>query len=105
MKVSERLLNTIIRQIVALVAPRRIILFGSAARGDMRKNSDIDLMIVLPDRAAKKKSARILYTALETEGVPFDIVPVTEEDLARHGDTPGLVYRSALREGRVLYAA
>jgi len=105
MKVNERLLNTIIRQIVALVAPRRIILFGSAARGEMRKGSDIDLMVVLSDRAAKKKSVRILYTSLETAGLPFDIVPVTEEELGRYGDTIGLVYRSALREGRELYAA
>ena len=39
------------KKMVEAVHPLRIILFGSAARGDMRPDSDIDLLIVMPEGA------------------------------------------------------
>ena len=43
--VSEEILQEIVRRIVAAVRPDRIILFGSAARGKMGPNSDVDLLV------------------------------------------------------------
>ena len=44
-QLPDRLLENIIR----LINPRRVILFGSRARGDARENSDWDFMIVVDD--------------------------------------------------------
>ena len=38
MKPSQKVLNQLTQAIVKLVHPKRIILFGSAARGDMGKH-------------------------------------------------------------------
>jgi hypothetical protein len=35
--------------------------------------------------------------------VPVDIVVATPEQLERLGDVPGMVYRTALKEGKVVY--
>jgi hypothetical protein len=41
--------------VVAYFQPRRVILFGSAARGEAGPDSDIDLLVVLDDDAPKEK--------------------------------------------------
>jgi hypothetical protein len=38
-------------------------------------------------------------------GIPKDIIVATPEDIERYKDTIGLIYRPALKEGKVLYAA
>ena len=98
-------IGKIVQAIVDEVRPRRVILFGSAARGEARENSDIDLLVVVPDGAHRRETARRLYRSVSGAGIPFDLVVATEGDLARYGDRIGLVYRTALAEGRVLYAA
>ena len=39
-------LDEIVRRIVAVAQPEKVILFGSAARGDMNRHSDLDLLVV-----------------------------------------------------------
>ena len=60
---------------------------------------------MIADGAHRRKTARRLYQTVSGAGVPFDLVVATEGDLVRYGDRIGLVYRTALAEGRVLYAA
>ncbi|MBF8259588.1 MAG: DNA polymerase beta [Actinobacteria bacterium] len=98
-------IGKIVNAIVEEVRPRRVILFGSVARGEAHESSDIDLLVVVADGAHRRKTARRLYRTVSGAGVPFDLVVATEGDLARYGDRIGLVYRTALAEGRVLYAA
>ncbi len=43
---DQKTLDDIIRRVVEVAQPERIILFGSAARGDMTRNSDVDLLII-----------------------------------------------------------
>lgn len=45
-EVPKDVLDDIVRRIVEVAKPERIILFGSAARGEMRPNSDIDLLVI-----------------------------------------------------------
>jgi len=37
--------NKIIRRVVPIARPEKIIFFGSAARGEMGANSDVDLLV------------------------------------------------------------
>ena len=45
----QQTIDELVRRIVAAVQPRRIRLFGSAARGEFRRGSDIDLLVIMPD--------------------------------------------------------
>src|SRR5437899_3276543 len=101
--ISEETVQEVVRRIVEAVQPEKIILFGSAARGDMGPDSDLDLLVVKAG-ADRRATARAARRALIGLGVPKDIVVVTPEDIERHKDNRGLVIYPALREGKVLYA-
>lgn len=83
--------------------PERIILFGSFARGTARHDSDIDLLVVLPQVENRRKCAVDIRRVLADLPVSKDIIVATPEDIARKGDTVGSILRPALREGKVLY--
>jgi predicted nucleotidyltransferase len=51
---SEEVLQDIIHRIVQAVAPEKIILFGSAVRGEMGPDSDVDLLIVKSNSSPRK---------------------------------------------------
>ena len=100
--VRSTVLAEIIRRIVEMAQPDKIILFGSAARGEMGPNSDLDLLIV-KSGVHRRHLAQAIYRNLIGVGFPVDIVVVTPEDIEHYGDSIGLVLEPALREGKVVY--
>ena len=98
-------IRKLVQQIIETVHPLEIILFGSAARGEMTPNSDIDVLVVMPNGTHRRNTAQDLYEAIEGISIPFDIIVATPSDLVRHKDNPRLIYRTILKEGRQLYAA
>jgi uncharacterized protein len=95
----------LIERIVAAVSPLNIILFGSAARDEMGPDSDIDVMVVMPDGVHLINTARYLYRKMHGFGFPLDIVVATPSLLEQHKDNIGLIYRSVLAEGKEIYTA
>ncbi len=105
MSPREQQLEELVGKIVAAVHPLRIILFGSAARGDTGPDSDLDLLVVMPDGTHRRHTLQYLYREIRGVRVPYDLLVATDRDLEEHRDNPGLIYRTILREGRTLYAA
>ncbi len=83
--------------------PLRIILFGSHARGEAGRDSDVDLLIVLDQCADRRQAALAIRRALAGFPVPKDIIVTTPDEITRRGDLIGTVLRPALREGKVIY--
>jgi uncharacterized protein len=102
---SQEQLDDLIRRIVGTAHPLRIILFGSAARGEMGAESDLDVLVVVPDGTHRRDTAATLYAQMRGFGRAVDFIVATPSDLARHGSAHGYVFRPALREGREIYAA
>jgi predicted nucleotidyltransferase len=98
-------LAEIVRRIVRVAAPQRIILFGSAARGEALPGSDLDLLVIKPGLYHRGRLTEEIYLSLIGVGRAVDVVVVTPEDVDRYQDAPALVIAPALREGRVIYAA
>ncbi len=103
--VTRELLDDVVRRILDVIRPLRIILFGSAARGTLGPHSDLDILVVMPDGTHRRKTAQRLYLSLFDLGVPKDIVVVTESDVKNYGANPSLVIAPALDEGKELYHA
>lgn len=101
----EKILNETIRRILAVAPAKQVILFGSAARGEMHPDSDIDLLVVVPSGLHRRKTAQKIYRNFIGVGFAADIIVVTEDDVRRYRNDPGMVIGSAVDEGRVLYAA
>ena len=108
MRPSEELLREMAAVIVREVAPDKIILFGSWARGDARPNSDLDLLVVAPGpfgpgRSRAKEMVR-LWRALKGFRVPKDILVFSADEVETWKDSLNHVIGRALREGKELYA-
>ena len=95
-------LDEVVQRIVAVADPEKIILFGSAARGELGPDSDLDLLVV-KSGVHRRKLAQSIYEKLLGVGYPVDVIVVTPEDIERYGDAIGLIVGLALREGRVIY--
>ena len=98
-------IDRLVGRIVEDVHPLRILLFGSAARGELAAESDIDLLVVMPNGTHRRQTAQHLYRRMCGIGIPFDILVATPRDLDTHKDNIGLIYRTILLEGREVYAA
>jgi predicted nucleotidyltransferase len=103
--VTPEMLDEVVRRIVEAVHPRRIILFGSAARGAMGPDSDLDLLVVMPDGTHRRQAGTEIFRALRGVGLPKDVVVVTEGDVREHRSNPSLVIKPAFGEGVALYVA
>lgn len=98
----EAALPGIVEQL-ATIGAKKIVLFGSLARGDVARSSDIDLIVVLdlPGRFMDRLTA--VYEALDVN-VGVDALVYTSEELAELAASRPFI-QHALREGRLLYAA
>jgi len=105
MSTREDAVDQAVRVIVEAVQPLRIILFGSAARGEANEDSDLDVLVVMPDGTHRRDTAHLIRSRLVSLVREVDVVVATERDLREHGDNFSLVYYPALREGSTVYAA
>jgi uncharacterized protein len=105
MSPDPAILDEMVRRMVDTVHPLRIVLFGSAARGEMGPNSDLDSLVVMPDECDCRAIAKTLIGRLRGLGCGTDVVVVRQFDVERQGDNPYLVIHTALSEGRELYHA
>lgn len=97
-------LNQLIQRIVNEVHPLRIILFGSAVTGHLHPDSDLDLLVVMPEGVHRRRTAQQLYRKISGIAMPFDIVVATPSDLAKHKNNIGLIYHTILKQGKEVYA-
>ena len=105
MKPDPAILDELVRRTVESVHPLRIILFGSAVRGAMGPNSDLDALVVMPNQSDCRGVTKILVRRLRGLGCAADILVVCQSDIDQHGDGPYPGLRSALTEGREIYSA
>lgn len=96
-------LKEAVDRIVRKFNPVKIILFGSWARGEATKDSDIDLLVVLSRVEHKRKSAIQIGNTLSNLPISKDIVVTTPEEIAKYGKTVGNILRPALEEGKIVY--
>lgn len=103
-EVTPQKVQAAVEKIIEAAQPRQIILFGSYVRGRMHRDSDLDVLVVSGELVdnPRKESVRI-RRALRGIGMPMDILVVSESRLKELADTPGLIYREALREGKIVY--
>ena len=99
------LLEELVRRTIQAVRPLKIVLFGSAARSDMGPNSDLDILVVMPDGVHRRKTAQLIRRHLMGLGFAKDIIVVTQSDIEKHGSNPYMIIKPALDEGRELYHA
>lgn len=103
--VADTVLSEATRRLVDQFHPRKVILFGSQARGTSDQRSDVDLLIICD--AIGDRRALILAMDRCLAGLPIarDILVLTPQEYERDRHIPGTVARPASQEGRILYDA
>jgi len=94
--------KNIIKKALEGIEYEKIILFGSRARGDNRKDSDFDLMVVVPKNLLiedKFKIQKILRTTLAKRFIDADVIVKSIEEINRYKNITGSIVKYANREG------
>ncbi len=105
MDIDDMLVLEIVRRILSVASPYKVILFGSAASGEMTKDSDIDLLVVEERPGNAREESVRLRQALRGMGYPFDVIVLSREDFdATKGVIGGIAY-PAHKYGRSIYGA
>jgi len=105
LSVNDAHLAEIVRRVVQVAQPEKIILFGSAARGEMGPHSDVDLLVVKGGEFDASWLTGEIYTHLHGVGQAVDIILVTPEQVERYRNVHSLIIAPALREGKEIYHA
>ncbi len=105
MGVDERLLGEIVRRVLSVARPDRIILFGSAATGEMTKDSDIDLLVVAPAPKNRHEERLKIADAIGDIEYPVDVIIIASERFEATKDIIGGIAYPAHKYGRILYEA
>lgn len=105
--ISDEVIHRMAQEIAREVNPKRIILFGSWARGEGNEHSDVDFLVVEdeafgPNRSRRKEAARI-WRCLSDFRISADILVYSTSEVAQWKESRFHVIGKALNEGKVLY--
>ncbi len=105
--ISESEINAVKDFIVTTLNPEQVILFGSYGRGDYNENSDLDLLVVLPDERSFKgsrfKTVNYLYKNSPRTKTGRDFIVYTHDEFEYWKDSHNNIIGHAFREGKKLY--
>ncbi len=98
-------LETLRDSIVHTTRPRKVILFGSRARGDSRDVSDYDMVVVVePGADAEKLRIAALLEARKL-GVPIDLIVLDVDSFDYEAAWDSSIIHEAIESGTVIYEA
>ena len=101
--ITEAFIEEVVRRILSVGSPLKIVLFGSRARGQSRPDSDLDLLIIEESNLPRYKRSPRYRRALIGMFPSKDIVVWTPQEIEEWREVPHAFITSILAEGKVLY--
>jgi predicted nucleotidyltransferase len=95
--------SEIVRRILGVARPQRIILFGSRASDSQRPGSDYDVLVIQPSEQPRYRRSTRIYSALADLPAEVDVVVYTPEEVLDWSAVPEAFITAAIREGVILY--
>lgn len=98
----SRALRKDIRDLLGKIEYQRVVLFGSRVRGDYFKQSDFDILVILPKTVSMSRKIQlstVLRKRFASRMIDADILVKDSKDIEYLRDKPGSIVRNALREG------
>lgn len=103
--IDEAVVGEIVRRVLTVTHPRRIILFGSAASGRMTADSDIDLLVLEASPSNTRDESVRIRDALRGLGYPFDVIVMAAGRFEATKNVVGGIAYPASKYGRTIYEA
>ena len=105
MVLSTHVLNEIVARVCSASSPDRIILFGSAATGQMDRDSDVDVLLLTSEPRPLREVQAAVRMALYGLELPVDLVVMRPEQFETSKDVIGGIAYPAAQSGKVVYEA
>lgn len=102
--VTPEKVQSVVQRLIKAARRKRIILFGSYARGEVTRDSDLDVLVVTRDdvESPPRESVR-LRKAVSDINMPMDILVVPNSRFQALREKIGLIYREAESRGTIVY--
>ena len=101
--VSFSQIENVARQIGERANAQSVFLFGSYARNQTGKDSDVDFLVIAESDLPRHKRSRQLHLMFRPYPFPMDILVYTPEEFKKESEFEISFISRALREGRKLY--
>ena len=102
--IDDNILGEIVKRIVDIINPLKILIFGSYAYGTPAKHSDIDILVVSEDNVKSRYETTVkIYGALRGVRIPKDIVVATPKQIKEWENVPQAFITKIIKMGKVIY--
>jgi predicted nucleotidyltransferase len=102
--VNEDSLQEITHRLVEVFHPEQVILFGSYAWGTPTADSDVDVMVIVPESDLSDYQRAVLgHRSLSGLGIPKDVIVRTRAEFDALREVRASLEYKIARQGRVLY--
>ncbi len=104
----RKIIKEYLKNMPLVINVNGIFLFGSYARGEAQRDSDLDVVVISPDFKKMEFMKRlILLSHIQgkskiTRSVPMDIIGYTPEEF-KNIDKESVIMRRAKKEGRMIF--
>ena len=104
LSVTEQI-DTIVKTIINILSPEKIILFGSYAYGTPSNDSDVDILVIVQEHNQPRyKRAREIRKHLWGKvQIPKDILVYTVDEIKEWENVKAAFITSILEKGKTLY--
>lgn len=102
-KQIEKEIQSVVKQLVEKYKPEKVILFGSAAKGEFSLDSDLDFLIIKEQVPANGIERRWEVRKIIKKRVPADFLVYRQEEMDTSLQLGDPFITTILEEGRILY--
>lgn len=102
--VNRKQINKYVQRLAELFHPQKVILFGSYAYGKPSRDSDVDLLVVMPHKGHSAIMASEIRKNIRS-GFPLDLVVRSPEEMRRRLKMNDVFIREIIERGQPLYEA
>ena len=100
---DDKICQEIVRHVKEVANPRKIVLFGSRARGDGDEDSDYDLLVVKDEVKSRSEEAHQINVALMALPIFADVVVRSAEENRKYQQIRIGFQKRLMEDGVVLY--
>ena len=101
--IDDEVVTDVVRRVVDTFHPKRVVVFGSVARGETGPDSDMDLFVEMESDLRYIDRCVAVRTALHDVQIPLDVFVYTPAEVVAHRGRVGNLLSYVESEGKVLY--